>query len=242
MPKRTAIWLWTVFLAAVAGPVYADMVILKSGEMFQTRKAWKQDRQVFLYRDDRIVRFDEKDVERVIHDPIPEDPQPDGSQPETPSSPAEKPSAAGLPPQAGPPAGDDAGYHGYQWGMPPSQVADLNHVGTDPAYGGVQQYVQSTDGRRFGRARVDRIVLGFWQDGLYTIVVEVNNFLDFRDLRAESFRRFGIGLQKRADVERYFWIDAAADRLLAYDAGSDSGYLWMRSRSLHNRVKANYPK
>lgn len=241
MVERLMIFLVAIGLATTAGAVHADMVILKSGEMYQTRRAWKQDDQVFLYRDGQVIHFSVSDVERVIHEPPPDNRRPSDDTPEIDASPPDPLSTTGGGPPATAEPFDDAGYHGFHWGMPPSQIEELKPVGTDPAYGSVQQYVRAKGGRRFGRARVDRIVLGFWQDGLYTIVVEVSNFLDFRELKSESFRRFGKGRQRRADVETYYWVDDHSDRLLAYDVDSDTGYLWMRSRILHDRVKARYP-
>jgi hypothetical protein len=88
---------------------------------------------------------------------------------------------------------------------------------------------------------VDDIIYGFWQGKLYTITVWTSNFMDFRDLKAEAFRRFGEGNQNRERVEKYYWMDPGTDRMLSYDLDTDSGFLWMRSRALHDKVKARYP-
>lgn len=213
----------------------ADMVILKSGEIFQTPKAWTEDGVVKYYEEGRVVRVDDSQVERLIHSPT-------SSEEKVPATDVPPPAPdAGRSISSNLPAGDVAGYLDLKWGQPPTGIDGLVFVGTDPAYGGVQQYSRKQEHVRFGRASVDDIVYGFWQDGLYTITVWTSNFLDFRHLKAEIFRRFGKGMQNRAEVQKYFWIDNGADRLLSYDDDSDTGYLWMRSRTLHSRVSARYP-
>ena len=242
MHKRFAIMIVATFL--MAGAAAADMVILKSGEMFQTRRAWKENGVVNYYRNGRVVRVDEAEVERLIHSPEPveDPPSPENRPAAAPHPPVEDPSA-GQPLPVPLPEGDAAGYLDLRWGQPPSQVEGLKHVATDPAYGGVQQYTTKKQTQRFGRARVDAIFFGFWREGLYTILVEVSNYPDFLDLRAEAFRRYGNIRPTPGYLEHYRWADRdrGADRLLAYDLDADSGYLWMRSRALHDQVKARYP-
>ena len=240
--KRSALFL-ALFLVAGMGPVYADMVILKSGEMFQTRKAWKENGVVKYYRNGQVVRVDERDVERLIHIRAPVE-SPPVPEERTTAEPPMLPSGetTGRLPSPQMQAGDDTGYLGLKWGLSPSQIEGLVLVETDPAYGGVQLYTKEKRTDRFGRASVNDIVYGFWQGGLYTLTVWTGNFLDFRDLKAEAFRRFGKGVQRRPDVEKYHWMDKGADRMLAYDFDTEMGFLWMRSQVLHEKVKAIYPE
>jgi hypothetical protein len=148
---------------------------------------------------------------------------------------------AGKPSSAPPPDAGGAGFLDLRWGQPLSQVEGLTLVATDPAYGGVLQYTRPARKRRFGRASVDNIFYGFWQESLYTILVETSNFLDFMDLKAEAFRRYGEGKQDSDHEEKYRWRDQGSDRLLSYDHDSDTGYLWMRSRMMHAQVRVSYP-
>ncbi len=230
-------------MSAGAGPVGADMVILRSGEMFQTPRAWEENGAVNYYRDGRVVRVDEKEVDRLIQSPLPVGDKPSSEQP--PVADLTPPSgipAAGLPLSPPSPTGDDSGYLGLKWGQPLSQFEGLELAGTDPAYGGVQQYSHAQRKRRFGRARVDNIFYGFWQDGLYTILVETSNYLDYLDLKAEVFRRYGECRQESDHEEKCRWSGQGTDRLLSYDYDTDTGYLWMRSQALHEKVKARYPE
>jgi hypothetical protein len=242
MPNKCLTIFFIVILAAVAAAVNADMVILKSGEMFQTQRAWKENGSVHYYKNSQVVVVDESEVERLIHseETVLDQPLP------------ERPAAADLSKTPGSDsadqllpvpfsADDTAGHHDLRWGQSLSQFHGLAPVATDPAYGGVQQFVKKTGEERFGMASVDKIVYGFWQGELYTITVWTSNFLDFKDLKAEAFRRFGEGIQNRDDVEKYYWVDQATDRLLDYDYDSDAGFLWMRFRALHEKVKARYP-
>ena len=190
-----------------------------------------------------MVHIDERDVERLIHSPAPAEskaspePRPTAKPPSAPAG-----ETAGRLPSPPMPTDDDAGHLGLKWGASSSNVEGLVLVKTDQAYGGVQQYTRQGRNQRFGRASVDNIFFGFWQGGLYTITVWTSSFLDFRDLKEEAFRRFGKGVQRRPDVEKYHWVGKGADRMLAYDFESDTGFLWMRSQMLHEKVKAIYPE
>ena len=226
-----------------AGPVGADVVILRSGEMFQTPSAWKENGTVNYYKDGQLVRVDEKDVDRLIQSPASVDDKLPSDQ---------LPAADRLPPSGipgvshpiphSPAASDDPGYLDLRWGQPLSQFEGFALVGTDPAYGGVQQYSHVQRKKRFGRAGVDNIFFGFWQGELYTILVETSNFVDFMELKAEVFRRYGEGGQEGDVEEKYRWSGNGSDRLLSYDYDSDTGYLWMRSQALHEKVRARYPE
>lgn len=233
MRKPLLFILVAVIFQAMGASGHADMVILKSGEMFETRKAWRQDGSVCFYRNGRVVRYPESDVERLI-----ESKAPAADKPASPDRPAPAPQPL-VPPL---PMGGDAGYLGLKWEQSPSQIKGLIAVGTDTAYGGVQLYTIGKSRKRFGRASVDNIFLGFWQGGLYTIVVEVSNYLDFTDLKTEAFRKFGTGQKDSGDQERYRWSDPASDRLLSFDDDTGTGYLWMRSHALHEKVRARYPE
>lgn len=226
-----------------SGKSVADMVILKTGEMFQTRKAWKENGVVSYYRNGRLVRVDEREVERLIQSASPPEAPPPANDPAA----VEPPSPSrgdwnGLPLPQAMPAGDEAGHLGLKWGQAPSQIEGLNPVGVDPAYGGVELFTKSQRDPRFGRASVDNIFFGFWQGELYTIVVEVSNYLDFTDLKAESFRRYGAREHEGDSLEKYRWSEPASDRLLSFDDNTDTGYLWMRSRAVHEAVRARYPE
>jgi len=239
----------TLFLAIIlvtgVGTVGADMVILKSGEMFETRKAWKENGVVNYYKNGQVVRVDEREVERVIQLPA-------SVEAETNPPPEQRPATDPPPPPDAPaagqslplplPAASDTGFLDLRWGQPLSQMEGLTLVGVDPAYGGVQQYINKQRKKRFGRASVDNIFYGFWQGRLYTILVETSNFLDFLDLKAEALRRYGEGRQEEDHEEKYRWTGKGSDRLLSYDYDTDTGYLWMRSQALHEKVRASYPE
>ena len=232
-----------IALLTGVGTLGADMVILKSGEMFNTPRAWKENGMVNYYKNGRVVRVDEKEVDRLIHSPEPAKDQPSAEhRPATGPPPPSEANAVGRPLLPPLPTGDNAGYLDLRWSQPLSQVEGLALVGTDPAYGGVQQYSSTKRKKRFGRARVDNIFYGFWQGGLYTILVETSNFLDFMDLKAEAFRRYGEVRQESDHQEKYRWTAKGSDRLLAYNSDSDTGFLWMRSQALHEKVKARYPE
>jgi hypothetical protein len=238
MRKLIFLILVAAIMLAMVVTVSADTVILKSGEMFQTRKAWRQDGRVYFYRNGKVVDYPESDVERLLEQaPPPTDSVPGPHHP----PPASNRPLPALPPSAPPvPMGGDTGYLGLKWEQPASQIKGISPAGTDAAYGGVALYAINKKKKRFGRASVDNIFLGFWQGGLYTILVEVSNYLDFTELKIEAFRRFGEGENNGGDQERYRWSSPVTDRLLSYDDKTGTGYLWMRSHVLHEKVRDHY--
>ena len=243
MHNKLLTFLLGITLLTGAGPVGADMVILRSGEMFQTPSAWKENGTINYYKDGQLVRVNEKEVDRLIQSPAPiEDQAPSEQRPAADLTPPSDIPAAGHPLPHPPGISDDPGYLDLRWGQPLSQFEGLALVGTDPAYGGVKQYSHIQRKKRFGRAGVDNIFYGFWQGGLYTILVETSNFVDFMELKAEVFRRYGEGGQEGDHEEKYRWSGKGCDRLLSYDFDSDTGYLWMRSQALHEKVRARYPE
>lgn len=243
MTKKGCLLIAAILLAAGPGAALADMVILKSGEMFQTSKAWKENGVVSYYRDGRIVRVAEEEVERLIHSRQPASKESPSRLPsETPSSSSRGQGSADRSPLMRLAEGQNAGYLGLKWGQASSQIDGLVFVETDPAYGGVRLYKWPKDKKRFVRAPVDNIVYGFWKDQLYTILIEVSNYLDFMELQAEAFRRYGETQPVAGQPDKYRWRINGADRQLAYDHQSDIGYLWMRSQALHAKVKARYPE
>ena len=233
----------TIILVTGVGTLGADMVILKSGEMFETRKAWKENGVVNYYKNGRVVSVDEKEVERLIQSPASVEANPPSEQrpANNPPPPSGAP-AADQSPSPPLPADSDAGFLDLRWGQPLSRFEGLTLVGTDSAYGGVQQYINKQRKRRFGRASVDNIFYGFWQGRLYTILVETSNYLDFMDLKAEAIRRYGEGRQEGGHEEKVRWTGKGSDRLLSYDYDTDTGYLWMRSQALHEKIRASYPE
>lgn len=237
MTKSIFLILLSVTLLAMVVTVHADTIILKSGEMFQTSKAWHEDGYVCFNRNGKVVRYPESQVERLIERAVPGADKPKVSdRPATifdQSTP--KPQKAPIPK----PSGGNVGYLGLKWQQPVSQVKNARPTGSDPAYGGVALY--ALDIKRFGRASVDGVFLGFWQGGLYTVLVQVSNYLDFLDLKMEAFGRFGKGVENRGYEDRFRWSTPVADRFLNYDEKAGVGYLWMRSRTLHGKVRARYP-
>ena len=216
MLKTFLITFVAVLLQVGVVAVQADMVILKSGEMFQTRKAWRKDGNVYFYRNGQVVRYQENEVDRLIESATPQENKPQEPDPWVPAPQPTKPLTS---------MGGDTGYLGLKWEQPSSPIEGLTPAGTDAAYGGVQLYTIKKHRRRFGRVSVDNIFLGFWQGGLYTILVEVSNYLDFTDLKSEAFRRFGTGEKEGGALERYRWSDPVSDRLLSYDDKTGTGVL-----------------
>lgn len=122
------------------------------------------------------------------------------------------------------------GFRSLYWGMPRNEIPALLFVGTDPALGGINQFVVPDEHLRFGKATVDRIVYGFRTGKLVAITFWVSGSEAYNDLKKEVFEKIGEGYRNADGLERYIWHGGPTDRLLEFDAEKNTGLLWLRGR------------
>jgi hypothetical protein len=247
----------SVAFAAVRG-VVADEVILKSGERFISSKVWEEDGKILFDMQGLIVNVNKGEVAAVVHGTHPAEPLaalPGQSVPgrRNPSSPAldplpaEKPVLPGLP--ASPVDGGQnrepkirgIGLDGLTWQMHPNEINGIAKLGTDPSYGGIDQYNRPGGSLTLGDAQLDGLVFGFWQNRLYTILIWVEGKPSYTRLRRAVFERYGSGRRSEQGLDRYIWIEDATDRMLEFDQQRNAGIFWMRSRELDTQIKRLYP-
>jgi hypothetical protein len=238
----------------------ADEVILTTGEHFTSSKVWEEDGKILFDMQGLIVHVNKKEVVAIVHGSSPAEPPvvppanpirgdqeplspalnswpPENSAPPEKSlpttnqeSPNPKPKVRGI------------GIDGLAWQMRPNQIAGIAKLGTDPSYGGIDQYWRPSGKLTFGSALLDGLVFGFWQNRLYTIVFWVNGSPGYHRLRQAVFEHYGSGRKNDKGLERYIWLDDTTDRMLEFDQKRNAGIFWMRCRDLDEQVKRLYPE
>ncbi|MBI5550186.1 MAG: hypothetical protein HY911_01675 [Desulfobacterales bacterium] len=127
------------------------------------------------------------------------------------------------------------------WGMPPGELQGLKKIKTDPLYGGIDQYWLPDQRLQFGEALLDGWLYNFWQDRLYSIIMWADGRIGYERLKGEIFAHYGQGVRRRPEVERFVWDDGLSQRMLEFDAKSQSGIFVMRSSEVDQQIKARYP-
>jgi hypothetical protein len=261
MQKTAAIIICTmisVVFPLVRG-VAADEIILKTGDRFTSSKVWEKDDKYLFDMQGLIVNVNKKDVAAVIRGTQTTEPSvafPGQSNPgsQRTSAPPLDPRPADGPALSRKPADpidrnqhlkpkiQGIGFPGLSWQMHPGDISGIAKLGTEPSYGGIDQYWRPDGNLTLGDVVLDGLVFGFWQNRLYTIQVWVNGKPAYTRLQHAVFEHYGAGRKNEKGMERYIWIDDTTDRMLEFDPQSNTGIFWMRSRDLDVQVKRLYPE
>ena len=238
-------------------------MILTSGERFSSSKIWEEGDKLRFDMQGLIVSVNKEDVAEVIRGStsavVPGARQaaaapPHQVRPSTPAvRPADRPHKA--PTQkalsdesaiSDSPAPRTAlrgiGINGLAWHMKPEQIAGIEKINRDPAYGGIDQYWRPGESLALGQASLDGLILGFWQNRLYSIMLWVDGKPAYSRLQHAVFDRYGEGHKNPQGLERYIWSDQTTDRMLEFDPKLNTGIFWMRSKDLDQQIKTLYPE
>jgi hypothetical protein len=263
MPASRPLMGLLIFFVAVlvAGSVYADTVILNTGEAFTTSHAWEAGEKIRFNMHGLIVSVNRADVATLISGP---NGQSDPSEKNTPPSAAAPPENrlpdfAATEPHPGattspsknkekqPSPGASTSIHGtgiqnLDWEATPDSIPGLVKIKTDPLYGGIDQYHRPDENLRIGTARLDGIVYGFWRNQLYTIMFWANGRPGYLKLAETVRTHYGGGTPSTTGQERYVWLDRDTDRMLEFDKQLNTGIFWMRSHDLQRQINRLYPQ
>ncbi|MFZ1985379.1 MAG: hypothetical protein WAU91_13255 [Desulfatitalea sp.] len=250
---------------------WADEVVMNTGERFTTSRVWEEGGKIRFNMQGLVVSVNKEEVAAVVRgagvqppaaqsDPVPHPkPTPEISKLDTTVHPpkANTPAAPETQPlplphstngagQSSPPAAHKAtisgtGLEGVSWRMPPTALPGIEKVKTDPAYGGVEQYWRPGQGLQFGAAALDGWIYGFWQEQLYTIIMWANGRIGYDRMKREIFARYGQGVQRRPEAERFVWDDDQSQRMLEFDDQLKTGIFVMRSSEVDMLIKERYP-
>lgn len=234
--------------------VAADEVILTTGDRFTSSKVWEEDDKVLFDMQGLIVKVNKKSVAAIVrggHSTEPSAALPGQQVPERQSTspPAlnplpdvKKPADSTFRDHGRKPKIRGIGFDGLTWQMRPGDIAGIARLGTDPSYGGIDQFWRPAGNLTLGNVFLDGLVFGFWQNRLYTILIWVNGKPAYTRLQQAVFERYGSGRKNEKGLERYIWMDDTTDRMLEFDRQRNTGIFWMRSRELDNQVKRLYPE
>lgn len=252
-------------------PAAGDEIVLNTGERFSSDRIWEENGKVRFNMHGLVVSVDKADVAAIIKSDgtmqpaLPSqstrsvqtavaDPAETSTPPETAPPPAQKTATdhqqhepvPGKAPGTTPPRESVSktrgiGFEGIEWQMRPSQIPGIEKFKTDPAYGGIDQYWRPEGRLKLGDVLLDGLVFGFWQDRLYTVMLWVDGRPGYERLRRVVADRYGEGKKSPSGLERHVWLDETTDRMLEFDAASNTGIFWMRSRNLDTYVKQRYP-
>jgi hypothetical protein len=264
--KTTFILLWVALASSPSG--WADEIIMTSGERFTTDRTWLEGDKIRFNMQGLLVSVHKDDVASIVRGngtpqplatpaPPPEPPpappiaQP-GASPEAPAPiPTRSPQLpwsaedgqrkASTPSPAPRRMVQGTGLAQATWGMPPDKLPGLEKIKTEPLFGGVDQYWLPGQRLQFGEALLDGWVYNFWQDQLYSIIMWAEGRIGYERMKHEIFARYGKGLQRQPDVERFVWDDGPSQRMLEFDAKSRSGLFVMRSSEVDQQIKSRYP-
>jgi hypothetical protein len=258
-------------IAALTVPAAADVLIMRTGERFETSQLWEGENTYRFDLNGLVVRVHKSDVAGVIRAEAPEGRAPappqlpqragnarnDGPPPAEyaqvapPKPPPQTPDSgknASEPRQKAPSApkpiisAQDTGLQGVAWQMNPSDLPGLEKVGNDDLLGGIDQYRLADIDFAFGRAGLDGMLFGFWRNRLYSITCWIAGRPGYEQLKDEVFATYGKGHKNRTGLERYVWQSRDSDRLLEFDDQLNSGIFWMRSRKLDTLIREINPQ
>ena len=198
-----------MLLLAMVVSGHADTIILKSGEMFQTGKTWREDGFICFDRNGKVMRYPEGQVERLIERGLPSTEKP--TAPEKPATTFDRSAPAPLKDADNRALWRECRLSGVDMatariaskGCPPSRKR--------PRVWWCGAFTPSTPSGSDVPAWTV-FFSGSGRGGCIRLLVQVSNYLDFSDLKMEAFGRFGKGVEDRGYEDRFRWSTPMADR------------------------------
>ena len=239
-----------ILLFILAASTRADIIILKTGEKFESRKVWEENNKIKYFMQGQTICVEKKDVERIIKSKHSKSFQSEKNPPAKKQPLTEKwprtfinEKSVGLknkqnsPVRSSPDQSSMLGIWGLNWNLKPGDIQDIKKTRVNPAYGGIDEYSPQQEILQLGRTPLDGAVLGFKQEKFYTLILWTFGDDNYQLLRKEVFKRFGRGSQKDKAVERYIWYNDFTDRMLEYNSKTKTALLWLRSHKLDQKIK-----
>lgn len=96
------------------------------------------------------------------------------------------------------------GFRGIKWGTHVNTLEGMTRTGSDPAFGGVDNYTRSSDELQIGGAKLSSLTYGFWRQQFFSVRAEAKGFQNCRVLLEAAQERFGHGAKDEL-TETYVW-------------------------------------
>ncbi len=233
-----------ILLFILAAIARADIIILKTGEKFETLKVWEENNKIKYFMQGQIICVKKKDVEKVIKSSPSKAFQPKKKSIKERFTQALKNEKSDSPQnrqyfqkQSSNDQSSMLGIWGLNWDLKPGDIQDIKKTRVNPDYGGIDEYCPQQENLHLGQAPLDGAVFGFRQEKFYTLILWTFGDDNYHLLRKEVFNIFGPGAQRDKTVERYVWYNDFSDRLLEYNSKTKTALFWLRSHKLDQEIK-----
>jgi hypothetical protein len=124
------------------------------------------------------------------------------------------------------------GFGRIKWGTNISTLEGMNHLGTDPSFGGIEIYIRKSDELKFGNAKLSGIQYGFWKGKLSDVRITVHGKADWEALKKATFAKYGKGEKANSKIEKYAWFGNVTAIGLEYDEDKGVGLLYLVSTEI----------
>ena len=250
-----------IYIVLVPPTAFADTIILRTGEIIETKQAWKKDQKVYFYIDELKLSVSVKEVLRIekksvksnttshVSDP-PKPPPPEAIERSTKNNYSDKKNHSSetiLPSTPQKEIQDSRKSYGFRdlpWGTELVALTDFVKLETDSGIRDVKEYKRKNDKLTLGRANLQSIVYAFWRDQFFTVTIWAEGEENYHALRDYSINQFGNNYHDDKTSQKYLWSNTLTDVMLKYDENEQIGVLWMRSKKidrLHKLTKLNVP-
>ena len=250
-----------IYIVLSSPTAFADRVILKTGEIIETKQAWQNDEKVYFYFDELKLSVSAKEVLRIetksvkasatshVSDP-PKPPPPKSIPRSTKKNDSDKKyhsSETPIPsiPQKGiQDSSKSYGFRDLRWGTELVSLTDFVKLETDSGIKDVKEYKRKNDKLTLGQADLQSIVYAFWRDQFFTVTIWAEGEKNYLALRDYSINEFGKNYHDDKTGTKYLWSNTLSDVMLKFDENDQIGVLWMRSRKidrLYKLTKLNVP-
>jgi hypothetical protein len=244
-------------VAVFSLPTRADVVVFKTGKKVDVEKVWREDDQIWIIFHGMRASIPPSKVARIESTSNRDAPKLDHKKEESshikrlprpaprdmPRQQTKKAPQTILPPQPAKINKDqslifpDGKFSDLRWGTKIYAIKGLEKIQDAEGQDGIVEYRHQNENLKFGQAALSSIHYAFWRDQLYMLTIRTQGGSNYKALRREIFRQFGIGLRTDQAFERYLWTEAPNDMLLQYSKDGEQGLLWLRSSEIDRQYK-----
>ncbi len=251
----------TLYVFLISPTVFADRVILKTGEIIETEQAWQKNDKVYFYIDElklsvsakEVLRIETRSVESSATSHVSDPPKPTSPEPIQRSTKgnasdkkyhASETTTPSIPQEGIQDSRKSYGFRNLPWGTKLVTLTDFVELETDSGIKDVKEYKRKNENLTLGQADLQSIVYAFWRDRFFTVTIRAEREENFHALRDFSINQFGKNYHDDKTGKKYLWSNALTDVMLKFNEKDQTGVLWMRSKEidrLYKLTKLNVP-
>ena len=254
MGVKKLILISAICIVLVPPTAFADSIILRTGDIIETKQAWKKDQKVYFYIDDLKLSVSAKEVLRIEKKSVKSNTKSNASDPPNPPPPvaikkstknnysdkknhSSKITIPSTPQQEIQDSIRSQGFRDLSWGTERVTLTDFIKLETDSGIKDVLEYKRKNDRLTLGRANLQSIVYAFWRDKFFTVTIWAEGEENYHALRDYSIKQFGNDYHDDKTSQKYLWSNRLSDVMLKYDENEQIAVLWMRSKKIDRLCK-----